>query len=52
MGGQGPRGGTPMTLDNYRVRDIWEGKDLVMKETSMYVDMPPHSVKVYRFIKK
>jgi hypothetical protein len=23
-----------------------------LKETSMYVDMPPHSVKVYRFIRK
>ena len=46
------RGGTPLTLANYTVRDIWDHKDLVFKETSMYVDMPPHSVKVYRFIKK
>ena len=42
----------PLTLDNYRVRDLWEHKDLTLKETSMYVDMPPHSVKVYRFIRK
>jgi hypothetical protein len=52
FGGQGPRGGTQLTIDNYRVRDLWEHKDLVLKETSIYVDMPPHSVKVYRFIKK
>jgi len=41
-----------LTLNDYRIRDIWEHKDLTLKETSMYVDMPPHSVKVYRFIKK
>jgi hypothetical protein len=54
--GMGPggqqRGFTPMTLANYRVRDLWELKDLVLKETSMYVELLPHSVKVYRFIKK
>jgi alpha-galactosidase len=57
-GGMGPggpggqRGFTPLTLDNYRVRDVWEHKDLVLKETSVYIDMPPHSVKVYRFVRK
>jgi alpha-galactosidase len=57
-GGMGPgaqggqRGFTPMTLSDYKVRDLWEHKDLVLKETSMYVEMLPHSVKVYRFIKK
>jgi hypothetical protein len=54
--GPGPQGGqrgfTPMTLANYRVRDLWEHKDLVLKENSIYVEMLPHSVKVYRFIKK
>jgi len=54
--GPGPQGGqrsfTPMTLANYNVRDLWEHKDLVLKETSMYVDMLPHSVKVYRFVRK
>jgi hypothetical protein len=33
-----------LTLNDYRVRDVWEHKDLTLKETSMYVDMPPHSV--------
>jgi alpha-galactosidase len=39
-------------FENYRVRDLWEHKDLTLKETSMYVNMAPHSVKVYRYIKK
>jgi len=57
-GGMGPggpggqRGFTPMTLENYKVRDVWEHKDLVLKETSMYVELLPHSVKVYRFVRK
>jgi len=41
-----------MTLANYKLRDGWEHKDLVLKETSMYVEMLPHSVKVYRFVRK
>ncbi len=48
----GRRGGPPMNLDNYKVRDLWEHKDLSLKETSVYIDIPPHAVKVYRFIKK
>jgi alpha-galactosidase len=40
------------TLENYRVRDVWEHKDVNLKETSMYIELPPHSVKVFRFIKK
>jgi len=50
---QGPRNmPQALTLNDYRIRDIWEHKDLVLKETSIYVEMPPHSVKVYRFIRK
>jgi len=41
-----------LTLNDYHVRDLWEHKDLTLKESSMYVDMLPHSVKVYRFIRK
>ncbi len=54
-GGPGPggqRGFTPLTLANYTVRDLWDHKDLVLKESAVFVDMPPHSVKVYRFIRK
>lgn len=50
--GMGPRGGPAPKLEDYIVRDLWDHKDLVLKETSVYVDMLPHSVKVYRFIKK
>ncbi len=51
-GAGGQRGLTPLTLENFKVRDVWEHKDLVLKETSMYVEMLPHSVKVYRFLRK
>jgi alpha-galactosidase len=44
--------GSPLKLENYTVRDLWDHKDLVLKESSMYVELLPHSVKVYRFIKK
>jgi alpha-galactosidase len=43
---------SPLKLENYTVRDLWDHKDLVLKESSMYVDLLPHTVKVYRFIKK
>jgi alpha-galactosidase len=41
-----------LTLENYIVRDLWDHKDITLKETSVYIDLPPHSVKVYRFIRK
>jgi len=40
------------SISNFRVRDLWEHKDIPMNGTSMYVDLLPHAVKVYRFIKK
>jgi alpha-galactosidase len=48
----GRRSGTPQTIDNYRVRDLWEHKDLPMKETAQYIELLPHTVKAFRFIKK
>ena len=51
-GAGGQRGFTQMTLDNYTVRDLWEHKDLTLKEKSVYIELPPHSVKVYRFVRK
>jgi alpha-galactosidase len=44
--------GAAPKLENYTVRDLWDHKDLVLKESSIYIDILPHSVKVYRFIKK
>jgi alpha-galactosidase len=48
----GRRAAASLKLENYRVRDLWEHKDVSIKETSMYIDLIPHSVKMYRFIKK
>jgi alpha-galactosidase len=45
-------GSTALKLEDYRVRDLWDHKDLILKEPSMYIELIPHSVKVYRFIKK
>lgn len=39
-------------LDDYKVRDLWEHKDVKPDESTFFVKLPPHSVKVYRFIKK
>ncbi len=41
-----------LKLENYTVRDLWDHKDLTFKESSVYVDILPHSVKMYRFMKK
>jgi alpha-galactosidase len=43
---------SPLKLENFTVRDLWDHKDLMLKESSMYIDLLPHTVKVYRFIKK
>jgi alpha-galactosidase len=48
----GRRTGAALQLENYRVRDLWEQKDISIKEPSLYIDLLPHTVKVYRFIKK
>jgi hypothetical protein len=49
---EGAEDSKPLKLENFTVRDLWEHKDLVLKESSIYIDILPHSVKVYRFIKK
>ena len=49
---EGAEDSKPLKLENFTVRDLWEHKDLVLKESSTYIDILPHSVKVYRFIKK
>jgi len=40
------------SLSKFNVRDLWEHQDLKLKTGSIYVELLPHSVKVYRFIKK
>lgn len=39
-------------LEDYNVRDLWEHKELKLDKSMVYIKMPPHSVKVYRFVKK
>ncbi len=42
----------PYKLADYRVRDLWEHKFLNLKKETESVTLPPHSVKVYRFVRK
>jgi alpha-galactosidase len=49
---EGTEDSKPLKLENFTVRDLWDHKDLVLKESSMYIDLLPHTVKVYRFMKK
>jgi len=39
-------------MENYYLRDLWEHKNVNTEENTMSVTLPPHSVKIYRFIKK
>jgi alpha-galactosidase len=39
-------------LGDFTVRDLWDHKDLTLKDPATYIEMLPHTVKVYRFIKK
>lgn len=39
-------------LEDYKVRDLWEHKEVPMNKTVAYLTLPPHSVKVFRFSKK
>ena len=42
----------PYKLEDYKLRDLWEHRDLSMKKSTIYVEMLPHSVKVFRYIQK
>lgn len=42
----------PYKLEDYKVRDLWEHKEVKTDKDIIMVKMPPHSVKLYRFIKK
>jgi len=39
-------------LADYKVRDLWEHKEMKLDKGSISIKMPHHSVKVFRFIKK
>ncbi|MBN1185386.1 MAG: glycoside hydrolase family 27 protein [Bacteroidales bacterium] len=42
----------PYKLEDYKVRDLWEHNDIKLKTNISSLRIPPHSVKMYRFIKK
>ncbi|HKJ41933.1 MAG TPA: glycoside hydrolase family 27 protein [Sunxiuqinia sp.] len=42
----------PYQLENYQVRDLWKHEKVDSGSGTIWVKMPPHSVKVYRFIRK
>ena len=42
----------PYKLENYKLRDLWEHKEVSLEKSTVFVKLPPHSVKVYRFLKK
>lgn len=42
----------PYKPEDYIVRDLWEHKEVKLDKNMIYIKMPPHSVKVYRFVKK
>jgi alpha-galactosidase len=39
-------------LGDFTLRDLWDHKDINLKEPATYIELLPHTVKVYRFIKK
>jgi alpha-galactosidase len=39
-------------LEDYKVRDLWEHKEVNIGTGVTMIKMPPHTVKVFRFIKK
>ena len=41
----------PYKLEYYSVRDLWEHKTVKFEGNTIYIKIPPHSVKVYRFKK-
>ena len=41
----------PYKLKDYKVRDLWEHKDVELDGNVAYVEIPPHSVILYRFIR-
>ena len=41
----------PYKLENYHVRDLWEHKEVKLDKNTLYIKIPSHSVKVFRFVK-
>ena len=45
-------GNDPYILESYKVRDLWEHKDVKITDPVVYLEIQPHSVKVFRFSQK
>lgn len=41
----------PYEIQDYTMRDLWQHENIKPQGNTMKVEMPPHSVKVYRFFK-
>jgi len=41
----------PYKLQDYKVRDLWEHNEVKLENNLQYIKIPPHSVKVFRFIR-
>ena len=39
-------------LEDYTVRNLWEHKNIKIDNPVAFIEIPPHSVKVFRFLKK
>jgi alpha-galactosidase len=42
----------PYEMKDYYMRDLWKHENVKIKGNTINITLPPHSVKVYRFIKK
>jgi alpha-galactosidase len=42
----------PYKLEDYKLRDLWEHKEISLEKSTVFIKLAPHSVKVFRFIKK
>ncbi len=45
-------GNDPYKLEDYNVRDLWKHENVEIKDQVVYIELPPHSVKVFRFSRK
>ena len=41
----------PYKLEQYKVRDLWEHKEVKTDKNPLFFKIPPHAVKVFRFIR-
>ncbi len=48
---QSYRKSTGYKLPDYKVKDLWKHKELKIDTSKQYIDITPHSVKVFRYIK-